>query len=154
MVTKYSVDRFESQIDRYFFCVDCDNVSILPLECASCESLLCTDCAQELIESSKPCPYCKTDLQIRKTSVYALNIYSAYMLSCSYKSNGCIYRGNVENMLGHEASCEYAIFTCSSPLCGKECLLRDKYSSNPLVCSDICGKVVEFETVLDTNDET
>lgn len=144
-----SLERFTCHVDDYFVCFVCQNIVIDPLECSNCETLACKNCIQSL----NNCSACLCLLKTRTTSKYAIFYYNKLTLKCVNYLNGCEIEGTIGDVLMHENACDYEMFVCASSICKKRQLKLDKYSSNPLVCTEMCQKLVEFDKILDSIDE-
>ncbi|CAG9331306.1 unnamed protein product [Blepharisma stoltei] len=140
-----TIDRFTCKVDDYFICMSCKHVSVDPLECSVCENLACADCISKL----DMCPQCNNQIKPRTTSKYALQYYKKLTLKCINSANGCLLEGPIHDVLEHEKTCDYEVFICSSPICRKKLLKLERYCLSPMVCSELCKKVCNFNKILD-----
>ncbi|CAG9328888.1 unnamed protein product [Blepharisma stoltei] len=144
-----TLDRFTCKVDEYFFCIVCDHIVIDPLECSNCENLACSECVAKI----ETCPQCNNQIKPRATSKYALQYYKKLTMKCINFNNGCTLEGQIHDVLEHQKSCDYEMFICSSPICKKKLLKIERYCLSPLVCSELCKKVCNFNKLLDTLGE-
>ena len=144
-----NLGRFTCGVDDYFLCIRCNGVVFNPVECIDCEDLLCLSCSLQVAN----CPSCGSLILTRQTSKYALIIYSQLTLRCKNFLQGCNYEGLISNILSHQEECDYEVFDCSNPLCLIKKMKIEKYCDDPLVCSEDCKLVSNFDKILKTKDQ-
>ena len=144
-----NLGRFTCGVDDYFLCIYCNGVVFDPVECSNCEDLLCKSCSLHI----SSCPSCESSLKTRQTSKYALMIYSQLTLRCKNFLQGCNQEGLIIDTLSHHKVCEYETFDCANPLCTIKKLRINKYCDDPLVCSDDCKLITNFDKILKTKDQ-
>ena len=144
-----NLGRFTCGVDDYFLCISCNGVVYNPKECNKCEDLLCSACGDKLAT----CPSCNEPLLMQDTSKYALTTYSQLTLRCQNYLQGCNQEGLIPETLAHQSSCEYDSFTCSNPLCNAKKMKVEKYSEDPMVCSENCKLIVTFNKILQKGDQ-
>jgi len=146
---KLDLNQFEQEVDEYFLCGVCGGVAVEPQECSECESLYCTECGQV----TENCPECLASLTLRKTSRYALQVYNSLSASCVNTAKGCHFHSKLNQLIEHQGVCQYQTCKCANPLCNKTFRKLERYSENPIVCSDLCKNIVDFQSILQAKDE-
>ncbi|CAG9326712.1 unnamed protein product [Blepharisma stoltei] len=134
--------RFISHVDDHFICKICSYVVTNPVECESCENLVCKNC---WINNGR-CPHECEEFSTKKLAKYAASVYSNFNLWCKNHALGCAFSGIIPDVLAHEIDCLYIFVKCQNPLCQNDLLKADKYQgpNSLLVCSDVCKHIVEF----------
>ena len=133
--------RFSSQVDDYFLCKVCAEVAVAPVECRSCESVVCSAC----IEGVSACTVCSRDMASRDIARFAKKVYEGFVLTCKNHPN-CQFAGSISKILAHETDCEYTLGTCENVLCGRSFFVKDAYKSEGCLCSVGCFEVKQLES--------
>ena len=147
----FTKNRFTSKVADHFICKICENVVKSPLECQSCENLLCKEC----IDITSSCPFGCDTFKCKPIAKFAANVYLALTLDCKNKPFGCPYSGTIKNILQHEDNCLYVIVQCENSLCDRFILKKDKTKEdgNPLLCSEVCENLIRFSLLIDENNQ-
>jgi hypothetical protein len=143
--------RFTSKVPDHFICKICANVVDHPLECISCENLLCKIC----IETTDNCPFGCETFKSKPIAKFAQNVYQSLYIDCKNKPFGCSFNTTVKNIFSHEETCLYVITQCENPFCDRFILKKDRMKDpgEPLLCSEICENVLRFSLIIDENNK-
>lgn len=146
-----ALSRFVSEVDDHFVCKVCKLVVRSPVECVSCQRLMCGLCGK----IGGKCGYCQEELVTKTPALYARKIYSKLQLHCVNSANGCEAVLPLSSLQAHEADCIYVLVPCASPICVNTFLKKDNQNDpdQPLVCSILCKTVIQFKEVLETKDQ-
>lgn len=139
--------RFTIKVPEHFTCKLCGNIVKDPVECESCENLLCKSCK----DSSNECPWGCEVFKFKPLAKFAANVYLALTLECKNKPFGCPFVGSIKTMQSHEDNCLYVISQCENSLCDRYILKKDrvKEAGVPLLCSEVCESMIRFSLMID-----
>ena len=143
----FDPDRFVSTIDDHFMCPFCKKVVRKPQECIYCQNLMCKHC----ISNNIKCPFGCDNLFVKNPSKFAMLSYLKLKIKCVHYSKGCEATATLKDISEHEKECEFSEVKCINPVCSVF-FSRNK-GKGPEVCSEICGIVVGFKNVLDTQPQ-
>ncbi|OMJ75129.1 hypothetical protein SteCoe_25786 [Stentor coeruleus] len=143
--------RFTCKVAEHFICKICSNVVKNPVECISCENLLCKECAS----ATPKCPFGCDTFKHKSIAKFAANMYFALTLECKNKPFGCSYSGNIKNVISHEDNYQFVVTQCENSLCDRFILKKDKTREpgTPLLCSEICENLIKFSLMIDEENK-
>jgi len=100
-------------------CIICHEITLFPSECLHCQNLFCSACFSTWKNIRNVCPLqCKGDFQIKPIHTRLKEIILSLQIACNNKPIGCLYTGNIVNVLIHEKkSCEYNKIKCPNGGC-------------------------------------
>jgi len=82
-------------------CPECHLILRDPYESACCGYNFCYTCSQQVLRNNSPCPWCRN----RKFEVKENGILKSYFnqlpVFCTYKIDGCTWRGKLESLQAH-----------------------------------------------------
>lgn len=145
------LSRFPHEVDAHFLCAVCTRVVLSPVECVSCEYLLCHSCFLH----ASVCPHCRQEIAITRPSLFARKVYTQLQVQCKYRENGCEVVTTIPLLQAHEEECMYVVVRCQSPICTNRFMKKERMGEkgDPLVCSVLCKTVVQFKEVLETQNQ-
>jgi hypothetical protein len=74
--------------------------------------------------------------------------YLKLKIKCVHFNKGCEFNSTIKDIAEHEKECEFSEVKCVNPVCSVY-FVRNK-GKGPEVCSEICGIVVGYKNVLDS----
>lgn len=83
-----------------------------PGECKLCQQLFCAHCLEMILKSDAKCPNCREYLQVKKMNSYLKTIVLKLSIQCHFQPNGCPEAFPIEELIKHEAKCEYDTVKC------------------------------------------
>ena len=121
-----------------FSCTICSEVLNDPVQCQNNEHYFCRKCITQHLENSEACPVCTDQLTLE--TLRGPSRIVAYVVSelkkprCLHVSRGCTENIDVEDVLLHEQTCDYAPVVCSNEGCEKTVNKRDQESHETEEC--------------------
>ncbi|CAB4035914.1 E3 ubiquitin- ligase NRDP1 [Paramuricea clavata] len=115
----YSEDRFQTSVDKNFFCPICTDVLKDPVQCYN-QHLFCRACITEHLKNSQTCPVCMeklTEEALSKPPRIVTNILDGLMINCEHKERGCVELVELGLLETHISVCEYKPVTCPNERC-------------------------------------
>jgi hypothetical protein len=93
-------------VSHYLMCIICDDIFDDPAR-LPCGHTFCRSCIEAWTTKTKQCPVCRTRFTINKISrdLVAANIVGELEVMCRHR--GCQWRGELNNLEGHEAQCKF-----------------------------------------------
>jgi hypothetical protein len=121
-----------------FSCKICLKIFHDPVQCQNNEHHFCRGCITKHLGNSETCPLCMEQLTLetlRPPSRIILDIVAQLKKPrCSHVSRGCEENVQVEELLLHEQTCDYAPVVCSNEGCKETVNRRDKESHETEEC--------------------
>ena len=145
----FSLERFVGKIEDFFKCPLCKKIVKKPQECIYCQNLMCKNCVSNVVK----CPYGCESLQVNQPSKFALMSYMKIKIKCCFEKNGCEYIGRIKDITDHEKECDNAEVKCVNPICEVILLKKNKPTTGPAVCSQICRMVLNYKNVMENGSE-
>lgn len=96
--------------DEDFCCIICADPLYAPVECKTCEALICGKCYDKL-NSGKKCPMCKTTYATRGCNKNSMKFLNQTHIHC----DKCDKSGTYEEILNHLDTCTTQDYHC--PFC-------------------------------------
>ena len=86
--------------EECFACTICQDISLNPKECLTCQNLFCEDCILEWQKLKDSCPFqCKGALKLGPAHKFVRNAISQLKFHCKNEKLGCQGAFNYENLL-------------------------------------------------------
>ena len=149
----YPEDRFQTPVDKNFFCPICTDVLKDPVQCHN-QHLFCRACITEHLKNSQTCPVCMQELTEEALSKPA-RIVTGYLdrltISCEHKERGCVELVELGRLETHISVCEYKPVTCPNERCEAVVNMADLEEHTSEVCEyrqvfcEECGENMSFK---------
>ncbi|CAB4019212.1 E3 ubiquitin- ligase PDZRN3-like [Paramuricea clavata] len=102
-------DRFQTSVDKNFFCPICTDVLKDPVQCHN-QHLFCRACITEHLKNSQTCPVCMQELTEEALS-------KPRPVATTDKERGCVELVELGLLETHISVCEYKPVTCPNERC-------------------------------------
>ncbi|CAB4019211.1 E3 ubiquitin- ligase PDZRN3-like [Paramuricea clavata] len=132
----YPEDRFQTSVDKNFFCPICTDVLKDPVQCHN-QHLFCRACITEHLKNSQTCPVCMeklTEEALSKPARIVTNILDGLMVNCEHKERGCVELVELGLLETHISVCEYKPVTCPNERCEAVVNMADLEEHTSEVC--------------------
>ena len=129
-------DRFQTAVDKNFFCPICQEVLKDPVQCHN-EHYFCKACITQHLKNSQTCPVCMervTEETLYKPSRIVTNYLDGLMINCDHSERGCTEVLELVRLEAHVSVCEYRPVTCPNEKCAKIMNLADFEEHTSEVC--------------------
>ena len=129
-------DRFQTSVDKNFFCPICQEVLKDPVQCHN-EHYFCKACIAQHLKNSKTCPVCMENLTeetINKPSRIVTNYLEGLIINCDHSERGCTELIELGRLEAHIRVCKYKPVTCPNEKCSKILNLADLEQHTSEVC--------------------
>ena len=129
-------DRFQSAVDKNFFCPICQEVLKDPVQCHN-EHYFCKACITQHLKNSQTCPVCMervTEETLYKPSRIVTNYLDGLIINCDHSERGCTELLELVRLEAHISVCEYRPVTCPNEKCAKIMNLADFEEHTSEVC--------------------
>ena len=129
-------DRFQTSVDKNFFCPICQEVLKDPVQCHN-EHYFCKACITQHLKNSKTCPVCMekvTEETLHKPSRIVTNYLDGLIINCDHSKRGCTELIELGRLEAHIRVCKYQPVTCPNEKCAKIMSLADLEQHTSKVC--------------------
>ena len=129
-------DRFQTSVDKNFFCPICQEVLKDPVQCHN-EHYFCKVCITQHLKNSKTCPVCVekvTEETLNKPSRIVTNYLDGLIINCDHSERGCTELTELGRLEAHIRVCKYKPVTCPNEKCAKIMNLADLEQHTSEVC--------------------
>ena len=129
-------DRFQTAVDKNFFCPICQDVLKDPVQCHN-EHYFCKACITQHLKNSKTCPVCMqkvTEETLNKPSRIVTNYLDGLIINCDHSERGCTELIELGRLETHIRVCKYQPVTCPNEECAKIMNLADLEQHKSEVC--------------------
>ena len=129
-------DRFQTSVDKNFFCPICQDVLKDPVQCHN-EHYFCKACITQHLKNSKTCPVCMekvTEETLNKPSRIVTNYLDGLLINCDHSERGCTELIELGRLEAHVRVCKYKPVTCPNKKCAKIMNLADLEQHTSEVC--------------------
>ena len=129
-------DRFQTSVDKNFFCPICHEVLKDPVQCHN-EHYFCKACITQHLKNSQTCPVCMEKVT-EETLTEPPRIVTGYLdgliISCDHSERGCTEVLELVRLEAHVSVCEYRSVTCPNEKCAKIMNFADLEEHTSEVC--------------------
>ena len=145
-------DRFQTLVDKNFFCPICQEVLKDPVQCHN-EHYFCKACITQHLKNSQTCPVCVekvTEETLNKPSRIVTNYLDGLIINCDHSERGCTELIELGRLEAHVRVCKYKPVTCPDEKCAKIMNLADLEQHTSEVCEYrkvYCGECDENMSV-------
>ena len=132
----YPEDRFQTSVDKNFFCPICKDVLKDPVQCHN-QHLFCRACITEHLKNSHTCPVCMQELTeeaLSKPPRIVTGYLDGLMVNCDHKERGCVELVELGLLETHISVCEYKPVTCPNERCEAVVNMADLEEHTSEVC--------------------
>ena len=132
----YPEDRFQTSVDKNFFCPICTDVLKDPVQCHN-QHLFCRACITEHLKNSQTCPVCMeklTEEALSKPPRIVTGYLDGLMVNCDHKERGCVELVELGLLETHISVCEYKPVTCPNERCEAVVNMADLEEHTSEVC--------------------
>ena len=132
----YPEDRFQTSVDKNFFCPICTDVLKDPVQCHN-QHLFCRACITEHLKNSHTCPVCMeklTEEALSKPARIVTGYLDGLIVSCEHKERGCVELVELGLLETHISVCEYKLVTCPNARCEAVVNMADLEEHTSEVC--------------------
>ena len=146
-------DRFQTSVDKNFFCPICQEVLKDPVQCHN-EHYFCKACITQHLKNSKTCPVCMEKVT-EETLTEPPRIVTGYLdgliINCDHSERGCTELIELGRLEAHISVCEYRPVTCPNEKCATIMNLADLEQHTSEVCEyrqvycEECGEDMSFK---------
>ena len=146
-------DRFQTSVDKNFFCPICQEVLKDPVQCHN-EHYFCKACITQHLKNSKTCPVCMEKIT-EETLTEPPRIVTGYLdgliINCDHSERGCTELIELGRLEAHISVCEYRPVTCPNKKCATIMNLADLEQHTSEVCEyrqvycEECGEDMSFK---------
>ena len=123
----YAHDRFQTSVDKNFFCPICTDVLKEPVQCHN-QHYFCKACITKHLQNSQTCPVCMqklTEEALVKPPRIVTDYLDGLIISCGHSERGCPETMELGTLRTHEAVCTYRPVVCSSEQCSVVVHMKD-----------------------------
>lgn len=144
----YSPDRFQTSVDKNFFCPICTDVLKDPVQCHN-QHYFCRACITKHLLKSETCPVCMeklTEKVLAKPPRIVTDYLDGLLINCDHIERGCTKTMELGSLKTHVAACIFKPVTCSSEQCKVIVNMKDleehetKYCEYRLIPCNECGE--------------
>ena len=132
----YPEDRFQTSVDKNFFCPICTDVLKDPVQCHN-QHYFCRACITEHLKNSHTCPVCMeklTEEALSKPPRIVTGYLDGLMVNCEHKERGCVELVELGLLETHISVCEYKPVTCPNERCEAVVNMADLEEHTSEVC--------------------
>ena len=132
----YHEHRFQTAVDKNFFCSICQDVLKDPVQCHN-EHYFCKACITQHLKNSQTCPVCMekvTKKTLNKPSRIVTNYLDGLIINCDHSERGCTELIELGRLEAHSRVCKYKPVTCPNEKCAKIMNLPDLEQHTSEVC--------------------
>ena len=112
-------DRFQTSVDKNFFCPICQEVLKDPVQCHN-QHYFCKTCITQHLKNSQTCPVCMEKVT-EETLTEPPRIVTGYLdgliINCDHSERGCTEVLELGRLEAHVSVCEYRSVTCPNEKC-------------------------------------
>ncbi len=123
----YAQDRFQTSVDKNFFCPICTDVLKDPVQCHN-QHYFCRACITIHLNNSQACPVCMQKLtkeSLDKPPRIVTDYLDGLMINCDHSERGCTVTIELGTLKTHAAVCIYRPVVCSSDQCSMMVNMKD-----------------------------
>ncbi|CAB4039003.1 RING finger 151-like [Paramuricea clavata] len=134
----YELERFQSPVNRRYYCPICLNVLKDPFMCRN-EHPFCRDCIIRHLTNDQRCPACMDELTLdtlTKPSRLLTELLSELRIRCEFVERGCEEFVQLQYLEKHVEKCGYAPVPCSNEGCQLEVNRHDLIYHESLDCEE------------------
>ena len=117
----YLEHRFQTSVDKNFFCLICQEVLKDPVQCHN-EHYFCKACVTQHLKNSKKCPVCKekvTEETLNKPTRIVTNYLNGLIINCDHNERGCTKLIELGRLEVHISVCDYRPESCPNEKCAR-----------------------------------
>ena len=132
----YPEDRFQTSVDKNFFCPICTDVLKDPVQCHN-QHYFCRACITDHLKNSQTCPVCMQELTeeaLTKPPRIVIGYLDGLMVNCEHKERGCVELVELGLLETHISVCEYKPVTCPNERCEAVVNMADLEEHTSEVC--------------------
>ncbi|CAB4026994.1 TNF receptor-associated factor 6-like [Paramuricea clavata] len=132
----YPEYRFQTSVDKNFFCPICTDVLKDPVQCHN-QHLFCRACITEHLKNSQTCPVCMeklTEEALSKPARIVTGYLDGLMVNCEHEERGCVELVELGCLETHISVCEYKPVTCPNARCEAVVNMADLDEHTSEVC--------------------
>ena len=146
-------DRFQTSVDKNFFCPICQDVLKDPVQCHN-EHYFCKACITQHLKKSKTCPVCMekvTEETLTEPPRIVTGYLDSLIINCDHSERGCTELIELGRLEAHISVCKYKPVTCPNEKCAKVMNLPDLEQHTGEVCEyrqvycEECGEDMSFK---------
>ena len=129
-------DRFQTSVDKNFFCPICQEVLKDPVQCHN-EHYFCKACITQHLKNSKTCPVCMekvTEETLNKPTRIVTNYLDGLIINCDHNERGCTKFIELGRLEVHLSVCDYRPVSCPNEKCAKIMNFADLEKHTSEVC--------------------
>ena len=149
----YAQDRFQTSVDKNFFCPICTDVLKEPVQCHN-QHYFCRACITKHLKNSKTCPVCMeklTEGALAKPPRIVTDYLDGLLINCDHIERGCTKIMELGLLNSHVAVCIFKPVTCSSEKCNVTVNMKDleehetKHCEYRLIHCNECDENMSFK---------
>ena len=132
----YHEHRFQTAVDKNFFCPICQDVLKDPVQCHN-EHYFCKACMTQHLKNSQTCPVCMekvTKKTLTKPTRIVTNYLDGLIINCDHSERGCTKLIQLGRLEAHNRTCKYKPVTCPNEKCAKILNLADLEQHKSELC--------------------
>ena len=132
----YHEHRFQTAVDKNFFCPICQDVLKDPVQCHN-EHYFCKACMTQHLKNSQTCPVCMekvTKKTLTKPTRIVTNYLDGLIINCDHSERGCTKLIQLGRLEAHNRTCKYKPVTCPNEKCAKILNLADLEQHRSELC--------------------
>ena len=132
----YLEHRFQTSVDKNFFCPICQEVLKDPVQCHN-EHYFCKACVTQHLKNSKTCPVCMekvTEETLNKPTRIVTNYLDGLIINCDHNERGCTKLVELGGVEGHISVCDYRPVSCPNEKCARIMNFADLEQHTSEVC--------------------
>ena len=124
----YAQDRFQTSVDKNFFCPICTDVLKDPVQCHN-QRYFCKACiTKHLKKNSQTCPVCMqklTEEELARPPRIVTDYLDGLIINCDHSEWGCTETMELGALNTHAAICAYRPVVCSNDQCSVIVNMKD-----------------------------
>ena len=146
-------DRFQTSVDKNFFCPICQEVLKDPVQCHN-EHYFCKACITQHLKNSKTCPVCMekvTEETLTEPPRIVMGYLDGLIINCDHSERGCTELIELGSLETHIRVCKYRPVTCPNEKCAAMMNWADLEQHTSEVCEyrqvycEECGEDMSFK---------